>query len=369
VSVAPRLAGKRICICAGSGGVGKTTISAALAIGLAARGARVGVVTIDPARRLAQSLGLAQLGNEPRLVDPALFAAAGVEIEGELWAMMLDPKQTFDEMVARLAPDASTREEVFHNRIYQQLSNAVAGSQEFSAVAKLHELHGDARFDALVLDTPPSRNALDFLEAPSRLTSFLEGRAVRILLAPPGLASKIVGRGTGLVFSVLRRVTGVDLLTDISAFLRALGGVLDGFREQADAVGALLRDRETTFLIVSSPEREPVEEAIFFRDQLRRHDMPFGGLIVNRVQPAELLLGDPARARGELAAQLGDRLAERVIANATDFRSLAERDRASIDHLKRELEEPSPVLIEEQAADVYDLASLGHVAAALFAGD
>jgi anion-transporting ArsA/GET3 family ATPase len=217
-----------------------------------------------------------------------------------------------------------------------------------------------------VLDTPPSRNALDFLEAPTRLTSFLEGRAVRVLMAPPGLAGRIVGRGTGIVFSVLKRITGLDLLEDISAFLRALGGVLDGFREQARAVGALLRDGDTTFLIVTSPEREPVEEAIFFRDQLRRHEMPFGGLIVNRVQPAELLRADPARARPELTAELGQRLADRVVANASDFRLLARRDRESIARLERELGERAPVLVEEQPSDVHDVAALARVAAALF---
>src|SRR3954453_13442492 len=177
--VRARLQGKRVVICAGSGGVGKTTTSAALAMGLAASGLRVAVVTIDPAKRLANSLGLAELGNEPRLVDSARFAGHGIVMEGELWAMMLDVKQTFDELVARLAPDAAARDDVLGNRIYQQLSSAVAGSQEFTAVAKLWELDRSGRFDVLVLDTPPSRNALDFLDAPDRLTGFLEGGGLK----------------------------------------------------------------------------------------------------------------------------------------------------------------------------------------------
>src|SRR5829696_7197181 len=287
MSVAPRLDGKRVVICAGSGGVGKTTTSAALAMGLAAEGKRVAVITIDPAKRLADSLGLEDLDNEPRLVDPDRFKGHGIEMRGELWAMMLDPKRTFDELIGRLAPDAKTRDEVLANRIYQELSSAVAGSQEFTAIAKLYDLDRSGEYDVLVLDTPPSRNALDFLDAPDRLTGFLEGRAIRVFLAPTGIAAKVLGRGTSVVFSVLQRVTGVDLLRDLSVFFRALGGLIDGFRERASGVKALLSDPATTFLIVTSPEREPVEEAIFFRGKLRESDLPFGGLIVNRVHAVD----------------------------------------------------------------------------------
>ena len=184
--------------------------------------------------------------------------------------MMLDAKRTFDELIERLAPDERTRDEVLSNRIYQQLSGAVAGSQEFTAVAKLYELDRSGRFDVLVLDTPPSRNALDFLDAPDRLTGFLEGRALRVFLAPTGLAAQVVGRGTSVVFSVLKRLTGVDLLDDLSVFFRALGGLVDGFKERAAGVKALLADEATTFIVITSPEREPVEEAIFFARQAAR---------------------------------------------------------------------------------------------------
>src|SRR4029079_6299750 len=173
-------------------------------------------------------------------VDPDLFAPAGVEMEGELWAMMLDPKRTFDDLIDRLAPNEKARDDVLDNRIYQELSNAVAGSQEFTAMAKLYELDRDHDFDLIVLDTPPSRNALDFLDAPDRLTQFLEGRALQVFLRPAGLAGKIMGRGTGMVFSVLKRVTGVDLLQDLSVFFRSLGGLMDGFKERAKQVNALL---------------------------------------------------------------------------------------------------------------------------------
>ena len=194
--VAELLDGKRVCICAGSGGVGKTTSAAAIAAGMAARGKKVAVLTIDPAKRLADSLGLPELGNEERRVDPALFAEAGIETNGgELWAMMLDAKATFDELVRRHAPDEETRDRILENRIYQQLSAALAGSQEYMAMEKLFELHAEDRYDLLVLDTPPTRNALDFLEAPRRLMQFIEGRALQVFMRPTGLGMRVFGRG------------------------------------------------------------------------------------------------------------------------------------------------------------------------------
>ena len=222
------LEGKGICICAGSGGVGKTTTSAAIATGMAARGLKVCVLTIDPAKRLADSLGLAELGNEARRVDPALLEAQGVEMEGELWAMMLDAKATFDELVARQAPDEESRDRVLENRIYQQISSALAGSQEYMAMEKLFELHTEGRFDLLVLDTPPTRNALDFLDAPKRLTQFIEGRSLRMFMKPTGLAARVAGRGATVALSVLKRIVGFDLLSDLAEFFNAFSGMVDG---------------------------------------------------------------------------------------------------------------------------------------------
>jgi anion-transporting ArsA/GET3 family ATPase len=355
--LAERLEGKRICIVAGSGGVGKTTASAALALGLAAAGQRVAVVTIDPARRLADALGLEQLGNEPHMVDPAVLERHGVEMRGELWAMMLDPKATFDGLIARLAPDERTRDDVLGNRIYAQLSAAIAGSQEFSAVAKLYELDRDGGYDAIVLDTPPSRNALDFLDAPDRLTDFFEGRALKLFLVPTGIAARVMGAGTGVVLSVLKRLTGVDLLDDVAVLFRAMGGLIDGFRERAAAVKALLGDPATTFLIVASPEREPVAEAIFFRQKLREARMPFGGLIVNRVA----LLdddADPVAIRAQLRDALGDALAAKVARSAQDQQLLAARNAESVQRLKAELDEPDPIVVPRLDGDVQDIDGL-----------
>ncbi len=357
-TIPERLAGKRMCIVAGSGGVGKTTASAAIAMGLAIAGQRVAVVTIDPARRLAQSLGLQELGNEPRLVDPGLLAAHGIEMRGELWAMMLDAKATFDDLIERLAPDDRTRDEILGNRIYQELSSAVAGSQEFTAIAKLYELDREGGFDVLVLDTPPSRNALDFLDAPDRLTGFFEGRALKVFLAPTGIAARVVGRGTSVVFGVLKRVTGADLLQDLSVFFRALGGLIDGFRERAAGVKALLRDPGTTFLIVTSPEREPVEEAIFFHGKLRDAQMPFGGLIVNRANALDGAERDAGEVAAELTGSLGAKLAGKVAQNLHDLQVLAARDAAAIERLKRELSEPDPIVVPQLDGDVHDVEGL-----------
>jgi anion-transporting ArsA/GET3 family ATPase len=365
--LAERLASKRVVICAGSGGVGKTTTSAAIAMGLAAQGSRVCVVTIDPARRLADALGIERLGSEPRRVDDERFAGHGIVLEGELWAMMLDPKRTFDELIERLAPDDKTRDEILANRIYRELSSAVAGSQEFTAVAKLYELDRSGQFDTIVLDTPPSRNALDFLDAPDRLTGFLEGRALRLFLAPTGIAARVVGRGTSVVFSVLRRVTGVDLMEDLSVFFSALSGVLDGFRERAAGVKELLSDPATTFLIVTSPEREPVEEAIFFGGRLADARMPFGGLIVNRVHP----LGPDGDDldETELAGDLGGdtALARKVARTLREFRVLAHRDTAAVEHLREALGDADPILVPHLDGDVHDVDGLVLVHRHLFA--
>src|SRR5208283_957941 len=164
-------------------------------------------------------------------IDPALFDAQGVAMKGELWAMMLEPKRTFDEIVTRLQPDPRAREEILSNPIYGELSTAVAGSQELSAIAKLYELRHERDFDVIVLDTPPSRNALDFLDAPTRLLGFLEGRALQVFLAPGGLTARLFGRSTALVFSIFARVTGVDMLSDLSQFFRSVSGVIDGFSQ------------------------------------------------------------------------------------------------------------------------------------------
>jgi anion-transporting ArsA/GET3 family ATPase len=348
---------KEVCICAGSGGVGKTTTSAAIALGMAARGKKVAVLTIDPARRLANALGLAELGNEERRVQ--------VDLPGELWAMMLDAKRTFDELIEWQAPDEATRDAVLGNRIYQELSSAVAGSQEYMAMEKLHELHQEGRYDLLVLDTPPTRNALDFLDAPQRLAAFIDSRALSFFLAPSRLGLKVLGRGTGMVFSVMQRATGIDLLKDLSDFFRSFGGMTEGFRERAERVNALLRNHRSAFVLVTSPRRDAIEEARYFHRRLVESDMPFAGVVANRVHTGTGA-GD---AGAELEPLLGDELAGKVEAAAAAEAGLAERDRENLEELRRRLGRKPLIEVPLLDHDVHDLAGLRRMDEYLFGSD
>jgi len=365
--LAKRLQGKHVVVCLGAGGVGKTTTSAALGFGLAARGAKVAVVTIDPARRLAAALGLGELSGEPRRIDPELLAAQGVAPPGELWAMALDVKRTFDDVIARLAPDEGSREEILANPVYKELSSAVSGVQELGAVTKLYELSTEHEFDVIVLDTPPSRNALDFLTAPENMLQFLEGRALKVFLAPGGLAARFLGRGTGLVFAIFARVTGVDMLGELSTFFRSLSGVIDGFSERIRGVAELLREETTSFLIVTSPEHEPAREAVFLAEQLTEAGMARDGAIVNRVHLHGLDGHSAAEVEALLAPDLGESLARRVAHNLADFDVLARRDRDTIARLGKELGERAPVIVPHLDEEIQDLAGLARIADYLFA--
>jgi anion-transporting ArsA/GET3 family ATPase len=369
MSIADLLAGKRVCVCGGSGGVGKTTTSAAVALGMAQRGAKVAVVTIDPARRLANALGLEELANEPRRVSSRRLAAAGVKIDGELWAMMLDPKRTFDELIDRVAADPVRAAEIKANRIYRELSTAVSGSQEFTAVAKLDELHRQGDFDLLVLDTPPSRNALDFLDAPTRLTSFLEGRALRAFIRPTGLGMRLVGRGASPLLSGLRRVTGIDLIADLSTFFGLLGDMTEDFSERAAGVERMLHASTTAFLLVTSAQRAAIEEAIWFRRTLRESGLPFAGVIVNRFHHD--MLGDtpPGDLRAALDEVLAGDLSTRVAENFADYHRLARRDEVNVGRLEAELGERALLLVPHLDDDVHDITGLSRVSRYLFATD
>lgn len=361
-----RLQDKRVCVCVGAGGVGKTTISAALGLGLAARGHKVAVVSIDPAKRLAGALGLKELSGEPHKLDEDTLAEHGIALRGELWAMVLDSKGTFDDLISRLSPDERTREEVLSNRIYRELSSAMAGSQEFTAVAKLYELHKSGEWDAIVLDTPPSRDALDFLDAPDRLTRFLEGRALKVLMAPTSVTRGLLGRGAGLMLTMFAKVTGVNMLEELSSFFGALAGLTDGFRERARGVEQLLRDPQTGFLIVTSPEHEPSREAGFLHAQLAREGMSFAGLIVNRFQDQGLDGHTTEQVADLLTPLLDPALATRLAANLADLDVLARRDRESVAELSRDLDEAQPLLVAQLTGDVHDLGGLSAIAEQLF---
>ncbi|HXR14260.1 MAG TPA: ArsA family ATPase [Solirubrobacteraceae bacterium] len=347
MSAEPQLGG-RLCICVGAGGVGKTTVAAAIACSRARQGQRVAVVTIDPAPRLAQALGFDELSSEPRRVQTA----------GELWAMRLDPKRTLDDLIASLAADEGVRERALSNRIYRELSGAVAGSQEFSAVAKLYELDRNGDFDSIVLDTPPSRNALDFLDAPARLMRFFDGRTLRLLISQGGLASRVASRASAPLLGVLGRLTGTGVLREITAFFVAIGGMVEGLAARAAAVEALLRDPASTFVVVSSPRAAVVEETIAFAAQLREAELTLAALVVNRVHEA----GAPAPPAGVLEALVGERLAALVGESVHERDARAAADAAGLARLRDAFEGLETVVIPELAGELEDLAALDRLA-------
>jgi anion-transporting ArsA/GET3 family ATPase len=369
MSVSDLLAGKRVCVCGGSGGVGKTTTSAAIALGMAAAGAKVAVVTIDPAKRLANALGLQELENEPRRVEPERLTATAGEFRGELWAMMLDPKRTFDELIERVAADPERAEEIKRNRVYRELSTAVSGSQEFTAVAKLYELERDGDFDLLVLDTPPSRNALDFLDAPGRLTSFLDGRGVKAFIRPTGLGMRVLGRGAAPLLGALRRVTGVDLIGDLTTFFGLLGDMTDDFSERARGVERMLKASTTAFVLVTSAQQAAIDEAIWFRRTLTEGGLPFAGVIVNRVHHDILGEAEPKDLVSALDAELAGDLAARVAENFFDYHRLARRDARNVTRLHDELGDQPLLLVPHLDDDVHDVEGLLRIHRYLFASE
>ena len=362
------LSERRICICVGAGGVGKTTSAAAIALGLAAKGRRVALITIDPSRRLAGALALDALASEPQLLSAEHLAPSGVALRGEVWAMVLDPKRTFDDLIRGLAVDQATRDRVFTNRIYREISGAVGGSHEFTAVAKLFELDRSGQFDAIVLDTPPSRNTLDFLRAPEHLMQFFDAPALRLFLAPAGLGARFANRAGAPAMALMRRLIGIDLLGEIALFFAAVGSLVGGFRERAAAVEALLRDRGTTFVLISSPEREPVRESIAFAAQLRRADLEIGGVLVNRVAMStdDDAPSDTPATELALVAALGERLGGIVAASAERAVRQAHQDQLGVARLRGQLDGVPLTLVPRLDRSLGELETLGAVARRLF---
>ena len=278
---------KQIIVCCGSGGVGKTTISATIALQGAIMGKKAIVCTIDPAKRLANSLGLHALGNDETLVSPTKFDEVGLKVKGELYAMMLDNKRTFDDLVEKYAPTEEIRDAIFNNTYYQQFSGALAGSQEYMAMEKLYELYQKGVYDLIVLDTPPTRHALEFLDAPKRLTDFLDDSTLQWFIKPYFAVGKlgfnILKRATAKGFTILERITGLQVLKDISDFILSFSGMYDGFKQRASKVNELFRDEHVVFFLVNSTDQPSIEEAKYFYKRLKEGEMPFGGFIINKV--------------------------------------------------------------------------------------
>ncbi|CAM2993215.1 ArsA family ATPase [Prescottella defluvii] len=268
----------RIVVCCGAGGVGKTTTAASMALRAAEQGRRVAVLTIDPARRLAQALGVQDLDNEPQLVQLAPGST------GELHAMMLNMRRTFDEMVLEhSAPDKA--QQILANPFYQTVATSFSGTQEYMAMEKLGQLAADDRWDLVIVDTPPSRNALDFLDAPQRLGAFLDGRMIRLLTAPGRGIGRLVTGAMGLALKGVSTVVGSQMLSDASAFVQSLDSMFGGFRERASRTYELLRQEGTQFVVIAAAEPDALREAAFFVDRLSGDDMPLAGLVLNRTHP------------------------------------------------------------------------------------
>jgi anion-transporting ArsA/GET3 family ATPase len=359
---------RNILVVGGAGGVGKTTTAAALGLQAAILGRQVLVCTIDPSRRLVTSLGLRQLGDRPRALDLGKVAP---EAKGAFWAMTLDTQRTFDALVERHAPTEQARRRILENRFYQQVSAALAGSHEYMAMEKLLELSADPRFDLIVLDTPPTRHALDFLEAPERLMGFLDTSILRYVLRPYFVAGrltlKVATRTGAIALKLADRVLGIQFLQDLSEFFLAFEGMYEGFKERAAQVQRLLRDPDSAFVLVAAPARASLEEALFFHERLREAGMPFVSFIVNRVHP------DPAAARPPRAAEAGplkiDRdLKRRLLEVFQDQQALARAERRHIGRLAEKAEAPV-VLVPERETDVHDLRGLKEVGEAILGGE
>ncbi|HET7752982.1 MAG TPA: ArsA-related P-loop ATPase [Anaeromyxobacteraceae bacterium] len=362
-----RLAGRKIAVCVGSGGVGKTTVAAAIGLHHAVEGAKVLVCTIDPARRLANALGLEALGNVESHVPDHKFREAGLAPRGQLFAMMLDVKRTWDDLVARHAPDRARRERIYQNRIYQQLSTALAGSQEYMAMEKLYELVTERDYDLVVLDTPPTAHALDFLDAPDRVLDFLGNDTARALLAPATRAGmRLFQLGGTYVVKTLARFTGADVLHDLGEFMASFGGMYEGFKERAASVRELLARPDVGFVLVSSAAPRSVDEALFFHERLHAEGMPIAGAVANRVT-AGLWDSDVLPTGWELAERLGATdadLAERLARTLAEHEVLARADAREVTRLLTAVGEGS-VAVPRLETDVHDLAGLARLGLAL----
>lgn len=364
---------RRLILCVGSGGVGKTTVAASLALRAAREGRRVLVLTIDPARRLANALGLKRFGNEETRIP-----LEGTT--GELWAMMLDSRHAFDTLIARVAPDPEKRRKILENNVYRNIADSIAGSQEYMATEKLYDVMSSGRYDLVVLDTPPVKNALDFLESPGRLARFLDKRIMKWFLTPYD-EGKVFGRfmmGTSaVVFRLLGHIFGREFLQDISEFFHHFRDLYEGFKDRHEAVVNYFRDPATTFLVVCAPGDPSVETAQYFLDEFRRRDLPGAGVIVNQVHRTSGHTLDPDVVLGPLAGQqteglaphTSERLLARLGAAHRRLRELSALEEGYIQQVAGRLS-PGQQLwrVPRLESQVHDIHSLDMVGRALLGG-
>jgi anion-transporting ArsA/GET3 family ATPase len=357
--------GIRVIVCCGSGGVGKTTAAAALGLRAAEEhGRRTVVLTIDPARRLAQSLGLTELDNTPRQVKGARAQGGG-----ELHAMMLDMKRTFDEVVAAHT-DAKRAEEIYVNPFYQAMSSTFAGTQEYMAMEKLSQLYARDEWDLIVVDTPPSRSALDFLDAPARLGRFLDGRMLRLFTAPARTGGRsvftLVTASFGLFSKLMDKILGAQLITDLSGFVGALDSMFGGFRERSEQTFRVLQAPETAFLLVAAPEPDAIREADYFAGRLAAEAMPLAGLLLNRVhEPATTTVSEEEATRAADALHESNPVAADVLLVHAGMMARYERERANMRRFTDAHPEVPVAAIVAQPVDIHDVDGLREIGAGL----
>ncbi|MFP5489284.1 MAG: ArsA family ATPase [Acidimicrobiia bacterium] len=354
--------GAEVIVCCGPGGVGKTTTAAVIGLHAARQGRRAVVVTIDPAKRLADALGLpGGLTGEPQRV------AADRTGAGELWAMMLDTPAMFERVVRANAGDPEQADRIVQNRFYRNIAGALSGTQEYMASEALHELHGDDRFDLVVVDTPPSRNALDFLEAPGVLTRFLDHKVFKLMMMPTRTGLKVFSVATQPILRAVGRVVGSDVLTDAVAFFQAFAGMDVGFRNRAEAVTRLLRAESTRFVIVAAPQREVIDECAWFADQLREQGFEVSATVVNRLHPhfGDGTIAD-AEQRATVARDRGEHDLAALWSNLAAERRLADAQRSALEPL---VLRTADALVEVPLLpdDVHDVEALDVLATHLFA--
>ena len=361
----------RVVICCGTGGVGKTTVAASVGLAAARAGRRVAVVTIDPARRLADALGIGPLGNDPQQVPATLLPShsgegrveGAAEPAGELWALMLDAQATFDALVARHATDDGQRDRILANPFYRNVSSRLSGTQEYMAAEKLYELTTDPRFDLVVVDTPPARNALDFLDAPERLSRFLDHRVYRALIAPARGYLKAVGAASQVVLRPIAKVVGAEVVADAMAFFQNFDGMEAGFRHRSTAVAAQLRDPSTSYVLVAAPRADAVAEAGWFADRLGELSLSVGALVVNRTHPVFGAGGSAdAAAKSVAASGAGRNDLAAWWTTLAEQRQVAEAEAAQIASLAAKVTPAPIVTVALRPTDVHDLAALAAIA-------
>ncbi|HSY22121.1 MAG TPA: ArsA-related P-loop ATPase [Polyangiaceae bacterium] len=376
------LTSRRIVVAVGAGGVGKTTTAAALGVAAAAHGRRVLCLTVDPARRLAQALGLERMSSEEQVIDPARFAATGLPLRGSLSAMMLDTKRTFDELVLKYSSTPERAKKLLGNKLYQYVSTSLAGTQEYMAMEKLVAVDREGRFDLIVLDTPPTANALDFLDAPDRLVEALDSQTMRWFIQAFESTGKVslnlLARSASVILRGLGRITGGGFLESMAEFITELNDLFGGFRQRAQEVEGVLRGPGVTFVLVTSPAPMSIQEVLFFNDRLEQAKLARGAFVVNRFRlppqtgqtgaaaPTEAVASAAAALRG-LPLTNGE--PARLVRAYGDAVRLAALDDLHVRSLTRAVSTNVPVVrVPELAGDVHDLAALGNVVRVLMAG-